>query len=234
LLLTQVDRFVLYHRNIDGYSRFYGIDQKRAYYIPFKVNGWEKRESWPNSSSDGEYVLCAGRTLRDTRTFVEAMRKSNRPGILLQQPAEVVLQHGTRPWDGDLPSNVSLVKDEEGTFESFARYISGARIVVIPRFHNDIAATGISTYLLAMALNRCVIISDGPAASDVLSDEAVIVPPGDIDALASAITTCWDDKALRTQIAERGYKYAQRLRGEERLLADVLELSLKSLPQVHT
>jgi glycosyltransferase involved in cell wall biosynthesis len=219
---------------MEGYRRFYGIDQKRACYIPFKVNGWEKRKTWPDSSSDGEYVLCAGRTLRDTRTFVEAMRQSGRPGILLQQPAEVVLQHGTRPWDGDLPANVSLVKDQEGTFESFARYISGARIVVIPRFHYDIAATGISTYLLAMALKKCVIISDGPAASDVLSDEAVIVPPGDVNALASAITTYWDNDDLRSAMAERGHRYALQLRGEERLLADVLELSLKSLPQAHT
>jgi glycosyltransferase involved in cell wall biosynthesis len=176
-------------------------------------------------------VLCAGRTLRDIRTFVAAMRIAGCPGIILQQRADIVVQHGTSPIVEELPSNLQLIIDEESTPESFARYIAGARVVVIPRYRGDIAATGISTYLLAMALGRCVIISDGPGAGDVLRDEAVIVPPGDVEQLASEIGRYWRDDEMRTLVAGRGRRYAYRLQGEERLVRDIVREIAALLPQ---
>jgi glycosyltransferase involved in cell wall biosynthesis len=231
-LFSRVDRFLLYHKDIEGYRRFYGIGPDRAVYVPFKVNGWEQRSAWPLESSPGGYVLCAGRTLRDIRTFVEAMRIAGCPGIILQQRADIVVQHGTSPIIEELPSNLQLIIDEESTPQSFARYIAGARVVVIPRYRGDIAATGISTYLLAMALGRCVIISDGPGAGDLLRDEAVIVPPGDADQLASAIGRYWRDDEVRTLVAWRGRRYAYGLQGEERLVRDIVrEIAAVALPQ---
>ena len=179
LLLKQVHRFILYFKDLRGYEHFYSIGPERTVYVPFKVNAWEDLQQRPAPTADGDYVLCAGRTLRDIRTFVEAVRHVGCPGVLLQQDRKLLSQHGTESWSGELPSNVRLIVDRGNDSETFIKYISGARIVVIPRFQNDIAATGIGTYLLAMALNRCVIISEGPGASDVLRDQAVLVPPED-------------------------------------------------------
>ena len=180
VLFKRVDGFVLYFKDLKGYERFYGIGPGRAIYVPFKVNGWDEISRRPPGTPDGSYVLCAGRTLRDVGTFVEALRRSGCPGVLLQQKRELLAEHGTSEWAGELPPNVELIVDDSDHIEPYLDFISKARLVVIPRFKGDIAPTGISTYLVAMALNKCVIISGGPGAEDVLTDgEAVIVPPED-------------------------------------------------------
>jgi len=88
-LFSRVDRFVLYFRELGGYERFYGIGPERAAYVRFKVNGWELISARPPVTDEGEYVLCAGRTLRDVGTFVEALRRAGCPGVLLQQRREL-------------------------------------------------------------------------------------------------------------------------------------------------
>jgi glycosyltransferase involved in cell wall biosynthesis len=229
LLLAGVDRFVLYFKNLEGYQRFYGIGPDRVVYVPFKVNGWESIVTRPRPKADGDFVLCAGRTLRDTVTFVEAMRHLDCPGVLLQQKRELLDAHGTSAWSGELPSNVKLIVDESDRFEDYLEFVAQARLVVIPRFKHDIAPTGISTYLVAMALNKCVIISDGPGAEDVLTDEAAIVPAENSEILATAIERVWNNEQLRLAIAARGHEYAMRLGGYERLFADVMQVAIDCL-----
>ena len=229
VLFSRVDRFVLYFRNLSGYTRLYGIDAERVSYVPFKVNALNLIETRGSNGSSGEYVLCAGRTLRDVETFVEAMRRAGRQGVLLQQKRELLAAHGSSAWMDDLPSNVKLTVDETDDIEVFLEHISNARMVVIPRFKGDIAPTGISTYLVAMALKKCVIISEGPGADDVLTDEAVIVPAEDAATLARQIDRLWEDDPVRSSIATRGYKYAMSCGDEKRLMSDILPIALNDL-----
>lgn len=232
ILLKKVHRFVLYFKDLGGYDRFYGIGHDRTTYIPFKVNDWDVLERRDAPLSEGDYVLCAGRTLRDTATFVEAIRTAGCRGVLLQQSRKLLEEHGTESWKGELPENVNLIIDEGNESETFIEYISGARIVVIPRFKNDIAATGIGTYLLAMALNRCVIISEGPGANDVLTDQAIMVTPEDAASLAKQVKALWEDKNLRARLAARGRQYATEVAGAERLNRDILRASIQSIREV--
>lgn len=234
VLFSRVDKFVLYFKDLAGYERFYGIGAARAAYVPFKVNGREEIDARREPTPEGDYVLCAGRTLRDVGTFVEAMRRAGRPGVLLQQRRELLNAHGTDSWAGELPPNVRLVVDDSDRIESYLDFIARARLVVIPRFGGDIAPTGISTYLVAMALGKCVVISAGPGAEDVLADEAVIVPPEDAAALAERIGLLWDDEHLRAETAARGRAYAERAGGERRLLADILRVGLDTLGERRT
>jgi glycosyltransferase involved in cell wall biosynthesis len=229
LLFSRVDRFVLYFKNLSGYERYYGIGPGRAAYVPFKVNGWDEIKARPPAAPGGDYVLCAGRTLRDVGTFVEAMRRAGCPGLLLQQRRELLAAHGTDSWAGELPPNVGLVIDDSDDIESYLDSIARARLVVIPRFKGDIAPTGISTYLVAMALGKCVVISAGPGAEDVLTDEAVVVPPEDPARLAEQIKTLWDDDPARAEIAARGRDYAERAGDDRRLLSDILRVGLDTL-----
>lgn len=226
--LKKVHRFILYFKDLRGYEDFYGVGPDRTIYVPFKVNDWEILQHRDGPSSAGDYVLCAGRTLRDTKTFVDAMTRAGCAGVLLQQSRPLLSEHGTEPWSGELPANVKLVIDEGNESKTFIEYISKARIVVIPRFSGDIAATGIGTSLLAMALNRCVIISEGPGASDVLTDQAVIVPPEDPAALATQVKSLWEDTSRRAMLISRGRAYANEVAGTKRLMEDILRASLTS------
>lgn len=229
ILFSRVDRFVLYFKNLRGYQEFYGIGPERLAHVPFKVNDWEKIQLRPRTGPGEDYVMCAGRTMRDVNTFVEAIRLSGCPGLLHQQKAEDMAKHGTVGWNGELPPNLKMVIDDSYQHEVFLDFIAQARLVVIPRFRNDIGPAGIATYLVAMALNKCVIISEGPGAEDVLTDQAAIVPAEDVARLAEEIKSLWNDETRRTAIASRGYQYAMSLGGEQRLLSDIVRVSIEGV-----
>jgi glycosyltransferase involved in cell wall biosynthesis len=229
-LFTQVDKFILYFKNTAGYERLYGISSAKIEYVPFKVNGWDE-DCFPPTSPEGDYVLCAGRTLRDVKTFVAAMEIAGCPGLLLQQQNEELRAHGTTPFTGGLPPNIRLTVDDGDDLATFLQFVAGAKLVVIPRFKYDIGATGISTYLTAMCLGKCVIISRGPGAEDLLKDEALLVEPENAPALAEAIRAMWDDDHRRKQIADAGKRYADRCQGSRRLAQDVWKSSLRCLEE---
>jgi glycosyltransferase involved in cell wall biosynthesis len=228
LTLAQVDKFIFYFKNTAGYESCYGIRPERIVYVPFKPNGRDEL-FWPNTVAEGDYVLCAGRTMRDLSTFVKAMAKTGCPAVLLQQPADIMREHGTEDWREALPPNVKLVIHEDGKLATFLSFIAKAKLVVIPRYKRDIGCTGISTYLMAMALGKCVVISEGPGVNDLLKDEAAIVPAEDADALAATVSRLWNDDIERRQIASCGKQYADSLGGTERLCGDILAQSLLCL-----
>ena len=231
LLFKRVDRFVFYFKDLRGCKRFYGISADRAVFVPFKVNALEsiQRRMAMATPPEGEYVMCAGRTMRDVKTFVEAMRQAGCAGILHQQPKDLMAAHGTTTWEAELPANVKLAIDDSNSHEVFLDYVANARLVVIPRYKHDIGPAGIATYLIAMAMNKCVIVSDGPGVGDVLTDEAAIVPPEDVQQLAKQIKLLWEDDAERNAIANRGRKYADAVGGDDRLYRDILRVSFETL-----
>jgi glycosyltransferase involved in cell wall biosynthesis len=59
-----------------------------------------------------------------------------------------------------------------------------------------------------MASQRAIVASDLPGWADVVQDgeSALLVPPGDVDALAAAITRLRDDPALRERLAAHAHK----------------------------
>jgi glycosyltransferase involved in cell wall biosynthesis len=56
----------------------------------------------------------------------------------------------------------------------------------------------------AMAAGLPVVASDLPAIREVTSGNAVLVPPGDVEALADAVTRLIADRDLRNRLAELG------------------------------
>jgi glycosyltransferase involved in cell wall biosynthesis len=222
-LLRMVDHFILYFKDVEGYREFYGISPARSlFYVPFKVN-LPKIPALEEVAAEGEYVVAIGRSHRDIRTFVAAMRQVNYPGILLYQDPAVLREHGTDLDLNNLPDNLrpQLSVDSDGRFEDLVR---GAKLVVLPIADGCISAAGIGSYLLAMAFRRCVIISDGPATRGLLTDEAIIVPPADARALAEGIRRAWEDDALRERVAKAGHRYAEQMGVEGRLHSDVVDL----------
>jgi glycosyltransferase involved in cell wall biosynthesis len=228
LLLRHVDRFILFFRNTSGYERHYGVDPRKIAYVPFKVNGRDEG-AFPTEVPDGDHVLCAGRTLRDVNTFVAAMAAAGCPAMLLQQKREFLHAHGSEQYQSSLPENVRLHIDTGEQLSTFIDFIARTKIVVIPRYRTDIAATGISTYLIAMALGKCVVISRGPGADDVLTDQAVFVEPENTEELAKAVRDLWSNDARRRAIGAAAKRYAESCGGTQRLAGDILSASLNLL-----
>jgi glycosyltransferase involved in cell wall biosynthesis len=80
-----------------------------------------------------------------------------------------------------------------------------------------------------MYLGKCVIVSQGPGASDLLTDQAILVPPHDVAALREAIRTAWENEELRRRTAESGKRYASSLGGEEELLQRIFSQSVAAV-----
>ncbi|MGD9576855.1 MAG: glycosyltransferase [Syntrophorhabdus sp.] len=235
ILLRKVDAFILYFRDISRYSKYYGLRREKCIYVPFKVNQLEKIRTYlseKNSGvdvSDGDCVMAIGRTLRDLNTFISAMEQTGLPGVILRQSHSVMAEHGSLVPNRNFPKNVTE-EIHDGNQASFISHIERAKVVVIPRYRWDLKSTGISNYLMAMAMGKCVIISHGPGATELLrNDEAILVPPEDPDSLAEAIETVWHDADLRKKIARNGQRYALSLRDEKRLLEDIMHASLDLL-----
>jgi glycosyltransferase involved in cell wall biosynthesis len=173
--------------------------------------------------------------MRDVYTFTAAMRIAGCAGVLLQQQEEEMREHGTAVFQGDLPPNLRLAFHVDGGLETFLKFIADAKLVVIPRFRDDIGCTGISTYLMAMGLGKCVILSRGPGAEDLLTQEAVLVEPENVTELAQAISQLWNDDVRRNRVAAAGQKYADSCQASDRLRSDILKSSLLCLgrPNFH-
>jgi glycosyltransferase involved in cell wall biosynthesis len=235
ILLRKVDAFILYFRDISRYSKYYGLRREKCIYVPFKVNQLENIQTFlaeknqVGDVSDGDCVMAIGRTLRDLNTFISAMEQTGVPGVILRQSHSVMAEHGSLVPNRDLPKNVRE-EIHDGNQASFIRHIARAKVVVIPRYRWDLKSTGISNYLMAMAMGKCVIVSHGPGTTDLLEhDEAILVPPEDPEALAEAIKEVWRDTAFRKRIAKNGQEYAFSLKDEGRLLDDILNVSLDLL-----
>lgn len=221
VLFRKVYLFINYFTDLAGYERFFGIGPARSVYVPFKVNLPNGIPPLHECSSDGDYILTAGRSHRDLGTFLAAMGKAGYPGVLLYHDPRTMKSHGTLLNLGGLPGNVRAV-DYGGEYSAWIACFHRAKLVVVPNAPDVIAATGISTYLVAMALRKCVIITEGPATRNLLTDQAIVVPPSDPDALAAAIRRAWEDDELRQRVANAGRRYAEKLGDEARLMRDVV------------
>jgi glycosyltransferase involved in cell wall biosynthesis len=221
LALKQVDHFAQVFKDLKGYARYYGITPQRCSYLPFKVNGWEAGlDKDASDPCEGFYVICVGRTARDHKTFIEAMRICGLPGVLLVPNWGGVVPESRYV----LPQNLRLEVHSDGKPATFINWIKGAAIVVIPRFASAIFPNGISTYLTAMGANRCVVVTKGPGVDELLDGEAITVQPEDPADLAYAISHAWSDKPKRREVALKGRRYAERMQGERRYMTDLLKI----------
>lgn len=222
LVLKKVDHFVHYFRDFSKYDRYYGIGV-RSSYVPFKVNYWEKIFAEDRCTSDGQYVFTAGRSFRDIPTYVEALRRIPYPGMFLWEADSVMKEFGAGFGWSDLPKNLHL--EPHDGHKSWIDYIKNAKVVVVPILPEALYAPGLSLYPMAMALNKCVIITEGAATIGILKgDEAIIIPAGDAAAMADAIQKAWENDELRERVAAVGKKYAQMLQGELRLMHDLVDV----------
>jgi len=219
LLFRQVDLFLFFFKDTRELEKVYGIDRRKIRYVPFKVNTYDRVLAHP--VSDEGFILSCGQSKRDYATLCRAMEGLPYTACILAPPPHFAGKHGTTFDFRSLPSNVRWVTDD-GSDASWIDWIARARCLVLPVLPDTLAASGISTYLLAMALGKCVVITDSPATVRLVDcGEAVIVPPANPAALRAALTKVMEDSKYREQVAAMGYAYAMRLKDENRLAADL-------------
>jgi len=218
-LLARTHRILLYYRNTEGLQRHYRIPASRFRYVPFKVNGRAFIDR--TVPADGGYIFCGGKTRRDFDTLFAAVKELPYPVKVATTSNRDIIPHGSFVDEETAPANVEVIR-LDGSPGEFISMMASSRLVVLP-ITPEICGAGISVYLQAMALRKCVIISAGPGAEDVLtSGQAIIVPPSDPAALRESIEKAFNDAGYREQVAQSGYEWANSLGGDEQLFSSIL------------
>jgi glycosyltransferase involved in cell wall biosynthesis len=163
-------------------------------------------------------VSSAGLERRDYATMMAAVA---------DLPVDVVLAAAS-PWskrpdttaDAVIPANVTVGRLDLAELRSL---YGRSALVVVPLEEVEFQA-GITTILEAMSMGRAVVCTRTAGQTDTIVDDVtgVYVPPGDVDALRSAIESLLDDpdRAARLGRAARDWAvahadvdvYAERLR----------------------
>ena len=114
-------------------------------------------------------------------------------------------------------------------------HLASSAVLVLPNTASAISTRFTSPLKLFeyMAAGRAIVASDLPSIREILRDNenAVLVEPGDPEALASGIRRLLDDRALATRLAATAlseapqYAWARRAERLEALLADVTDAS---------
>jgi glycosyltransferase involved in cell wall biosynthesis len=218
-LLGAVDLFIFYFRDTRELEELYRIPRERVKHVPFKVNSYEQILETP--TADDGYLLACGRSNRDYALLTEAVRGLETNLVILAHLGEEGARHGTSFDPERLPTNVTVVRDD-GSPSSWIDWIARCKALVVPVFPGVLSPSGISTYLVAMALGKCVVHTEGPATRGLIDQgQAIIVPAGDVQAMKAALRHLLNDAALRERIALAGQAYARRLGGEHRLARDI-------------
>jgi glycosyltransferase involved in cell wall biosynthesis len=172
--------------------------------------------------AEGAYVFTGGRSRRDYETFCRALAGLPYRGRILTPEAAENAEHGTQLAGIEPPPNVEIVHDD-GSNASWLEHLAGARLVVFCIGPETMSPSGVSAYLQAQALGKCVIVSECPSTRGILEHEnqAILVPMRDPDRLRDAIRRAWEGDAYRRAVAERGRQYALGLGGEAELHQNV-------------
>ena len=217
-LMKKVHMVLLYYKDTRGLQEHYGIPKDKFAYVPFKINRLDIIEK--TVPMDGGYVFCGGKTRRDFATLFEAVKELECPVLVVTTDNDDIAQHGSHVDERSAPANVRVIR-LDGNPEKFISLMASARVVVLP-IKPDICGAGIGVYIMAMALRKCVVISSGPGADDILPPAAaLVVPARDPVSLRLAIQRTFNDPAYRSVFEEGGYQYAKDLRGEERLVESI-------------
>jgi glycosyltransferase involved in cell wall biosynthesis len=221
-LLKSVDLFLLPQRDVERICAIFHLKNERFHFVPFKVNSFDRLPPAPEVREG--YVFSGGKSRRDYATFCKAMAGLPYTAVIALPQQEEASRHGTGLRPEVVPPNVRVIRHDESN-DTWIELIQNAEIVVLAIEPCSISASGVSVYLLAMALGRPVIITEGCATIGVLTDgkQALIVRQQDSAALARAIHRLMSDHDLRQSLAEGGRAYALSLGGEAEYVMRIAE-----------
>lgn len=180
------------------------VDANKLAPVPFGIDAhWWHREA--DAAVDSDLVLTVGKDLaRDYGTFANAMRDLDARALVVALPRNLA--------GVSLPGNT---RAEWISLEDLRDHYARAGCVVIPQRAGDFhygADGGLTTLLEAMAMGRPVVATDRPMIREYVDDgiEALLVPPGDPDALRQTVERVLGDAELARALGDAGRARVER------------------------
>jgi hypothetical protein len=203
---------VLSRSEQETFPRDWGVDPDRVVVTPFY---WTLPEVEPAAQPGGTGVFAGGDSLRDHATLLSAAAQ-----------LDVHITIATRRTPAEpVPVNVTLGPLPE---QAFLEQLRGSAVVVVPLQGGLARSAGQQTYLNAMVLGKVVVVSDVPGVRDHVVDgeTGLIVPPGNVEAMAAALRWATDPANLDAtrRMGERARAAVLRDASPDRYVARLLEV----------
>jgi phosphatidylinositol alpha-mannosyltransferase len=227
MLFTDAPLIATFHRSGDSlayeYLRPFTVPLARRLRIRCAVSEDARRTA--HDALGGEYVqmfngVDVERFAKATpwpaegRTILFVGRHEDRKGLGVLLDAMARMPADVRLWvAGDGPQTAELRAGVEGNAriewlgrisdEELARRVRGADVFCAPSLHGE--SFGV-VLLEAMAARTAIVASDLPGYRNVATPDvhALLVPPGDADALAAALLRVLEDPPRRDALVEAG------------------------------
>jgi alpha-1,3-rhamnosyl/mannosyltransferase len=121
--------------------------------------------------------------------------------------ADLVLTGAPGPCDADIARRAAA-PDLAGRVHVLGRVAAGelrtlfaaAAVVAVPSRYEGFGLPALE----ALAAGRPTVVADAGSLPEVVGDAAIVVPPGDVEAWAAALTTALDDDTVRARLVEAG------------------------------
>ena len=168
-----------------------------------------------------DYVLSLGIEQRDYHTLQQA-------AVELPYTFRVVASG----WSPDthygaargIESKSNIVVERNISSGSLKELYAAARFIVVP-LHHTLYAAGITTITEAMAMGKAVIVSDAPGVLDYVKDgvSGLVVPVGDAQALAAAITRLWENPELAERMGAHNRRWIEEAFTIEQFVGSLID-----------
>ena len=213
-LLRDADRIVCFSQaECADYARLLQMQPEKFVFLP---TPWTTPADAPSASDNG-YILALGQSGRDYSTLLQAAQGTELPIVIVAGNASAL-------GGVEVPSHIT-VKHNTGHEETNA-LVAGATLHCIPLKDGNYSA-GQTVLLRAMAQRKAVVVSDTSGVRDYVrnNETAVLVPPGDADALQAALLRLWNDASERERIGKQAARAAQNEFGFARFTEHLVRLA---------
>jgi glycosyltransferase involved in cell wall biosynthesis len=199
-VLPLVEHVVVYGKAQEDYLRQEYGDSVRVTRLYHRIDT-EFFHPLPNVPTERLVFSIGNDRSRDFETFAAAAELCQAKGVA----ARFLLQ-SRLPLERTPPA--LHVSRDSLSFVQLRELYARSEIVVIP-LHDMIHPGGINSLLEAMAVGRPVICSDSSGIRDYLPAGVVTVPPGDADALATAIADLLRDADRAAALGQLGEQFVR-------------------------
>ncbi len=171
-----VDSYIVWaHREIDAYSREFGLPREKLHFIPYH----NTMHGFDDVPHDGGYIFSGGNYDRDYRTLLEAVA-----GI------EVLVRIGcTRKEQFNglrIPPNVDI---RGYSHSEYIKVMAGCKINIVSMEGGLLHSGGQQTFINSMTMGKPTIVTDPDGGRDYIEDgvDGFLVPPADPGAMREKI-----------------------------------------------
>ncbi len=197
-LLAQAERIVCFSKSeLEIQAALLKLPPEKFLFWP---TPYIQDEESPEPTDCG-FVLALGQSNRDYGTLLRAIDGTGIPLTVVAGDESAL--------GGVAPGPNVTVKYNTAHHETMA-LIASASFHVVP-LHDAGFSSGQTVLLRAMFSEKACIVSDTPGVRDYVKEgqTALLVPPGDVEALRAALIRLWEDTELRETLGENARREAE-------------------------